>query len=89
MNGSVLRGKKLKLKEAQDLRKKGYDIVVCGPDFTSNRVRAEMIERNANGNVVLHAPHPNAGANALYHFQPDPRGPRGHTFFESVERIAR
>jgi hypothetical protein len=89
VNGVVVRGKKLTINEAVENRRKGYNVVVCGSDFRSNRDRAEMIEGNANGRVVLHAPSLTAGANALYHFQPDPRGPEGHTFFESVGRRAR
>lgn len=87
-NGAVVRGKKLTIKEAEDHRKKGYNIVVCGSDSKQNRARAKAIETNANGNVVHHAPSATAGANALYHFQPDPRGPQGHAFYESAGRSA-
>ena len=87
-NGAVVRGSKLTQKQAEDNRKRGYNVVVCGPDVKANRTRAEAIERNANGNVVHHAPSPNAGAHALYHFQPNPRGPQGHTFYESNGRSA-
>ena len=89
VNGAVVRGGRLTMKGAEETRKKGYNVVVCGPDFRSNRTRAEAIERNANGNVVHHAPTGNAGANALYHFQPNPRGPQGHTFYESPGRSAK
>lgn len=87
-NGAVIRGKKLTMKEAEENRKKGYDVVVCGTDVKSNRQRAEMIEASANGKVRHCGPHPNAGMHALWHFQPDPRGPKGHTFYESPGRSA-
>jgi hypothetical protein len=89
VNGAVVRGKKLTTKEAEEYRKKGYNVVVCGTDFRANRARAEAIEKGANGNVVHHGPGVRAGMNALYHFQPDPRGPQGHTFYESIGRSAK
>lgn len=77
------------MKEAEDNRKKGYNVVVCGPDPKVNRARAEQIEKNANGNVAHHPPSATAGANALWHYQPDPRGGKtGHTFYESSGRSA-
>lgn len=86
-NGDVVRVKKLTLKEAVELRKNGYNVVVCGPDFKMNRTRAEMIETSALGMAVHHAPSATAGAHALYHFQPNPRGQKkGHTFYESPGR---
>ena len=87
-NGAVVRGTKLTIKDAEERRKKGYNVVVCGLNFQSNRARAEEIEKSANGKVVHHAPSANSGASALYHFQPDPRGPQGHTFYESTGRSA-
>ena len=77
------------MKEAVDRRKNGYNVVVCGPDPKANRTRAEQIEINANGNVVHHGPSGTAGVNALWHYQPNPRGPQGHTFYESSGRSAR
>ena len=44
VNGVVVRGKKLTINEAVENRRKGYNVVVCGSDFRSNRDRAEMIE---------------------------------------------
>ena len=79
-NGAVMRGKKLTMKEAEEHRKKGYNVVVCGSDGKANRARAEQIERNANGNVAHHAPSATAGANALWHYQPDPRARWGIRF---------
>lgn len=90
VNGAVVRGAKLTNKQAVENQKKGYNVVVCGPDIQLNRSRAEAIERNAHGNVVHHAPSPTAGANALWHFQPSPRGSvTGHTFYESTGRSVR
>jgi hypothetical protein len=47
-----------------------------------------MIEINVNGKVKHCGPHPNARMHALWHFQPDSRGPKGHTFYESFGRSA-
>lgn len=42
------------------------------------------IERSANGlNTKREPPHLSAGPNALPHYQPDPRPPDGHTFYET------
>lgn len=87
-NGAVVRGNKLTIKEAEEYRKKGYNVVVCGPNVQSNRNRAKAIETNANGSAVHHGASPTAGANALHHFQPDPRPPQGHSFYESNGRSA-
>jgi len=89
VNGAVLRGAKLTMTQAEENRRKGYNVVICGPDYKSNRQRAQSIEQAANGATVHHAPGGTAGANALYHFQPAVRGPQGHTFYESVGRSAR
>ena len=88
MNGAVHRGNKLTLAQAVESRKKGYNVVVTGPDTKANRARAEEIETSANGSVIHHPPHVNAGANALYHFQPQAGSPQGHTFYESIGRSA-
>lgn len=88
-DGAVTRGEKLSMRMAVEHRKKGYNVVVCGPDPSSNRVRAEEIEKRANGNVVHHGPSATAGRDALWHYQPNPRGPKGHTFYETVGRSAR
>lgn len=79
-NGAVIRGKKLTIQEAEQNRKKGYNVVVCGPNVQSNYDRAKAIETNANGNVIHHAPH---GQDALYHFQANSRSVKGHTFYET------
>lgn len=86
VNGAVVRGNKLKVTEAIEHRTKGYNVVVCG---SNSGARAQAIEKSAYGNVVNHGPNPNAGAHALWHYQPDPRGTtQGHTFYESPGRSA-
>jgi hypothetical protein len=87
--GAVTRGHRIKMAEAVSLRKTGRDVVVCGPDESANRQRAETVERTANAEAVHHAPHPNAGPDALWHFQPLTRPPAGHTFYERSTRKAR
>jgi hypothetical protein len=69
-------------------RKNGEDIVVCGLDKIANRNLAKLIEQTANSRYQRHDPHVNAGPNALPHFQPDPRPPAGHSFYETLNRKA-
>src|SRR4051812_41850077 len=77
-NGSVVRGNTITQAQAQALRASGRDVVVCGPDLAANRSLARTIELNANGTAKRCPPHPNAGPDALPHYQPDPRPPAGH-----------
>jgi hypothetical protein len=86
--GSVIRGNPISQVQAVLLRAKGRDVVVCGSDLAANRRLALTIEMNANGSAKRCPPHPNAGPNALPHFQPDPRPPDGHTFYETPYRKA-
>ena len=48
--------------------------------------RGEIVAQGsyANGNPKRCPPHPNAGVHALPHYQPDPRPPDGHTFYETT-----
>jgi len=69
-------------------RQAGTDIVVCGNDLAANRDIAKRFEQTANGRYTRHAPHANAGFNALPHYQPDPRPPAGHCFYETSTRKA-
>lgn len=87
-NGAVHRGPPIDLETAVERRRNGFDIVVCGPDSGVNRRLAGHIERTANGNVALEYPHRSAGVRALPHWQPDPRPPRGHSFYETEHRKA-
>jgi hypothetical protein len=86
--GSVIKGSVITRAEAEDLRRQGRDVVVCGTDLAANRSLARAIEQGANGSCKRCGPHANAGPNALPHFQPDPRPPEGHTFYETPNRKA-
>jgi hypothetical protein len=74
--------------QAEALRRNGGEVVVCGPNRDANRALAQAIEHNANGHWKRCPPHRNAGPHALPHFQPDPRPPAGHTFYETPNRHA-
>lgn len=87
-DGSVINGIEIARAVAEDLRRQGRDVVICGPDLTANRTLARDIEQGANGAYKRCGPHPNAGPNALPHYQPDPRPPEGHTFYETPNRKA-
>ena len=87
--GDVIRGVEIDEPTAIAERKAGRDVVVCGPELGDNRDLAKKIETVANGNCVEHSPHPSSGPGALFHFQPDPRPPDGHCFFESKTRKSR
>jgi hypothetical protein len=87
--GSVQRGRAITQGEAEARRRAGEDVVVCGSNLAANRNLARLIECNANGSVVRHPPHTqSSGPNALPHYQPDPRPPAGHTFYETEHRKA-
>lgn len=76
--------------QAVVLRRAGGEIVVCGANLAANRAAAQAIEQAAvgAGNWIRHPPHLNAGPNALPHFQPNPRPPAGHSFYETPNRQA-
>jgi hypothetical protein len=63
-------------------------VVVCGDDTDANRRLASAIE-SAVGPGRRSDPHNKAGPHALPHYQPDPRPPDGHTFYETARRKAR
>lgn len=90
LNGAVVRGNKLNIQQAVNHRKKGYDVVICGPDFKANRTRAETIEKavRPNGRVKSCGPHAMAGSLVLWHYQQDPKPPQGHTFYETTGRTS-
>lgn len=83
--GAVVKGAEITEKVATDRRKKGLDIVVCGSDDRANRRKAADIERAATGvgMYIRHGAHPSAGTNSLPHYQPKPRPPQGHSFYET------
>jgi len=87
-NGTVIKGAAITQTQAENRRQAGSDVVVCGPDLTANRKLAGVIEQNANSSAKRCPPHANAGAHALPHYQPDPRPPSGHTFYETPNRKA-
>jgi hypothetical protein len=87
-NGSVVRGNLVTQAQAESIRKGGGDVVVCGPNLAANRSLAHTIELNANGSAKRCPPHQNEGPSALPHYQPDPRPPSGHTFYETQNRKA-
>jgi hypothetical protein len=81
--GSVRKGAEITQVEAVARRKAGLDVVVCGPDRVENRRVAGEIERTANGKAKCCFPHLSAGSRSLPHWQPDPKPPKGHTFYET------
>jgi hypothetical protein len=85
-DGVVVKGREITQTQAEALRQRGEDIVVCGASLSANRKLAGEIEKNANGAYKRCGPHPKAGDKALPHYQPDPRGPSGHTFYETQNR---
>jgi hypothetical protein len=87
-DGAVIKGAKITQTKAEASRKAGKDVVVCGPNLSANRGLAQTVEKNANGRYKRCPPHPNAGSLALPHYQPDPRPPDGHTFYETPNRKA-
>lgn len=86
--GSVRKGKEITQAEAENRRKAGLDFVVCGPDRVVNRRLAGTIERAASGNAKCCFPHLSAGSRSLPHWQPDPRPPERHSFYETDNRQA-
>jgi len=86
--GSVLRGAVIDLRTAVARRSVGEDVVVCGDNVDANRRLAEQIESTV-GPCKRGDPHSRAGPQALPHYQPDPRPPNGHTFYETPRRKSR
>jgi hypothetical protein len=82
--GRVIRGVEIAKAAAIARRKAGLDIVVCGEDHKANRRLARQIE-NAVGPNRSQPPHKGLGPYALPHFQPDPRPPEGHSFYETAK----
>jgi hypothetical protein len=81
-SGVVLRGLEIAQEDAIARRKAGGDVVVCGDDIKADARLARQIEA-AVGPCKQEPPHKESGAHALPHFQPDPRPPQGHTFYET------
>jgi hypothetical protein len=89
-DGSGIVFRLLELTEAEAVleRQSERDIVVCGDDLMANQKLAQKIEA-AIGRCVRSAPHASAGLDALPHFQPENRPPKGHSFYETPRRKAR
>jgi hypothetical protein len=87
-SGAILRGAEIDQDAAVARRRSGENVVVCGDDTDANRRLAQSIE-SAVGPCRRSEPHQKAGPQALPHYQPDPRPPAGHTFYETVRRKSR
>lgn len=86
--GRVVRGAEITEAEAVAEYAAGNDIVVCGAATAANRAVAQAIA-NAVGPNKRGVPHVRtAGPYALPHFQPDPRPPDGHVFYETPNKKA-
>ena len=88
-NGAVVKGQPITQAQAEARRQSGEDVLVGGGSIDANRSLARTIEQNANGAYKRCPPHAQAGPNALPHFQPFPRPPAGHTFYETAHCKAR
>jgi hypothetical protein len=80
--GRVVRGQEITEAEAVRERRAGRDIVVCGGELEANRSLARAIEAQV-GPYIIQPPHKRGGPFSLPHFQPDPRPPTGHSFYET------
>src|SRR5437868_2595438 len=79
-SGGVRRGRGLTRAEAIRHRRRGEDVVVCGPNPFANAAEAHAIE-SAVGPCVPDGPHHDtAGPLSLPHFQQRAAPPAGHTF---------
>ncbi len=85
--GRVVRLDELSVAEATAEYGTGGDVVVCGGTKSENRALAQQIAA-AVGPYVRETPHKQAGQYVLPHFQPDPRPPHGHAFYETDKRKA-
>lgn len=85
--GRVIRGAEVAEADAVLERTAGRDIVVCEGDRKTNRRLAKWIESQV-GPYKDEAPHDDLGPYALPHFQPEPRPPEGHSFYETENRKA-
>jgi hypothetical protein len=88
---AVDRGNLLTRVQAEDRRRQGLDIVVCGPLTTENCRLAREIEvaiTSAGGVCIHHGPH--LEPQSLPHRQqPSNAPPAGHSFYETHVRQAR
>ena len=82
--GRVVRGVEITEAEAVIERQAGRDVVICEGGFKANRGMARRIESQA-GPYKEEPEHKYLGPYALPHFQPNPRPPEGHSFFETAK----
>jgi hypothetical protein len=87
-SGRVRCGAEIDFATAVARRRAGQNVVVCGNDVDANRRQAYAIESTV-GPCKRGGPHDLAGPNALPHYQPNPRPPDGHVFYETGRRKAR
>jgi hypothetical protein len=87
-SGRVLRGPEIDFDTAVARRRAGQNVVVCGNDVDENRRQAFLIESTV-GPCKRGGPHDLAGPHALPHYQPNPRPPDGHAFYETGRRKTR
>jgi len=87
-SGAVEYGAEIDFARAVARRQAGGDVVVRGNNLRANRTLARSIESTV-GPYEREEPHEDAGPQALPHFQPDPRPPAGHTFYETQRLKAR
>ncbi len=81
--GRVVRGAEITEADAVLERRAGRDIVVCGGEHKANRALARKVEAQV-GPYKEAPPHKYLGPYALPHFQPNPRPPEGHAFYETA-----
>jgi hypothetical protein len=86
LSGLVLRGDEVDQATAIRERKTNRDIVICGDDVDVNRDLAKKIEASV-GRYKRHDPHRRAGPFALPHYQQENPPPRGHTFYETANKL--
>jgi len=82
------------IREAAEIRRRGGNVVVCGPNEDRNQDVAEAIERDSvvgypSQHIVACLPHQSAGPEALPHYHEVPRFRHGHTFWETSVQKAR
>jgi len=87
-SGGVEYGGEIDVAAAVARRQAGGNVVVRGENVQANRRIAEQIE-TAVGPCKRSEPHRLAGPHTLPHYQPHPRPPAGHTFYETPRRKAR
>ncbi len=86
--GRVIRGAEVSEREAVAVYGAGGDVEVCDGAADENRRVAQRIA-NAVGPNQRQVPHQKqAGPYALPHFQPNPRPPEGHVFYETEHKKA-